>query len=125
METLLGSISELEKNLLHVVKATVESTLGQLGTVGAMAIDDFIARVNAVVCDLASASGQYEAVPVGSTITVQAPVITSSIFRGEGSVSGSTVPSAFGDALSVMTSSVPQSTAVKPGKNLIRSHDGF
>ena len=107
----------------------MDSTLGQLGTVGVMAIDDFTVRIKAAVCDLASVGRQHDSVPVGSTISLQTPVVaapTSSIaIRGEGSVSRLTVPSAFGDALSVMTSGVPQSTAVKPGRNLIRSHDGF
>ena len=66
MATLLTSINEIDKKVSHVVKATAESTLGQLGTVGAMAIEDFVDRLG-----------------------------------------------------------VPETAAVKPGKNLIRSHDGI
>ena len=50
MATLLTSINELDK-VSHVVKATVESTLGQLGTVGAMAIEDFVDRLKITVAN--------------------------------------------------------------------------
>ena len=133
MATLLASINELEKKLSHVVKATVESTLSRLGTVGAMAIEEFVERLKAVVVNAANAEEASGPSTSGSTGVIQASAVTpvlappagSVTVREGGSIASSTMPSAFGDVRSVMTSVVPQTVAVKPGKNLIRSHDGF
>ena len=37
-----------------IVKATVESTLGALGTVGAMAVDEFVSRLKTALSELVS-----------------------------------------------------------------------
>ena len=133
MVTLLASINELEKKLSHVVKATVESTLGRLGTVGAMAIGEFVERLKTVVDNAATAEEASGLSTSGGTDVIQASVVASVVappagsvtVREGGSIASSTMPSAFGDVRSAMTSVVPQTGAVKPGKNLIRSHDGF
>ena len=37
--------SQMEKELARVVKATIESTLSHLRTIGALAIDEFVVRI--------------------------------------------------------------------------------
>ena len=132
MDSFVASINQMEKKLSRVVKATKESTLGQLGTVNAMAIDEFEVRVKAAVCDLVSAELHRAHVSkdkvVPSPTSVIAAPTSSGAVRREGSVSSyqcSSLLSAFGDALSVVPSDAPHPIAVKPGKNLIRSHAGF
>ena len=129
MEPLLASINELEKKVSHVVKATVESSLGQLGTVVAMANEDFVDRLKSIVGNVVNVEKVSSSSSVGGTGIVQTPVVappTGSVTVCEGGTDASSaMPSAFGDARFIMTSGVPQTTAAKPGKNLIRSHDGF
>ena len=62
VDTVVAAITRLEKELAGVVKATVESTLGRLGTVGAVAVDDFIQRLVSAVSQLRSVSGSRVAV---------------------------------------------------------------
>ena len=108
---------------------TVESSLGQLGTVGAMAIEDFVDRLKSIVGNVVNVEKVTGSSAVGGTDIVQTPVVappTNSVTVCEGgSDASSAMPSVFGDARSVMTSGVPETTAAKPGKNLIRSYDGF
>ena len=61
---MVAAIARLEKALTGVVKATVESTLGRLGTVGAIAVDDFIQRVASAVAQLRPVLGSHVAVSV-------------------------------------------------------------
>ena len=104
MVTLLASINELEKKLSHVVKATVESTLGRLGTVGAMAIE-FVERLKTVVVNAATAEEASGPSTSGGTGGIQASVVApvvappagSVTVREGGSIASSTMPSAFGD----------------------------
>ena len=107
----------------------MESTLGRLGTVGAMAIEDFVERLKTVVVIAANVEESSGPTTSGGAGVIQASVVVppagSVTVREGGSIASSTMPSAFGDVRSVMTSAVPQAVAVKPGKNLIRSHDGF
>ena len=44
-----ATISQMAEYLARVVKATIESTLGHLGTVGAMVIDEFVMPINAAM----------------------------------------------------------------------------
>ena len=129
LDPLLASINEHEKKVSHVVKATVESSLGQLGTVGAMAIEDFVDRLKSFVGNVVNVEKVSSSSTVGGTGIVQTPVVvppTGSVTVCEcGTDASSAMPSAFGDARSILTSGVPATTAAKPGKNLIRSHDGF
>ena len=114
---------QLEKGLGQVVKATVESTLGRLGTVGAIAIDDFVVRLKAAMCDLVGT------VPVqSSTVVDDVPVLPTSAgpfpplpgsSQQDISVSsrqGLLMPSIFGDVQSGVPSSVQSASAAKPGK---------
>ena len=129
MVTLLTSINELEKKLSHVVNATVDSTLGRLGTVGAMAIEDFVERLKTVVVNAANVEESSGPATSGGTVVIQTSVVAppagSVTVREGGSVASSTMPSPFGDVRSVMTSVVPQTVDVKPGKNLIYHMTGF
>ena len=129
---MVAAIAPLEKELTGVVKATVESTLGQLGTVAAMAVDDFIQRVASAVAQLRPVSGSHVAVsgddvpvvpalPAGVLSVGSAVPVTPSVASRQESV----VPSLFGESAVVASSSGANATASKPGKNLIRSHDGF
>ena len=38
--------SRIEENVRHWVKAVVDSSLGQLGTMGALAVEEFMVRLN-------------------------------------------------------------------------------
>ena len=129
MVTLLTSINELEKKLSHVVKATVDSTLGRLGTVGAMAFEDFVERLKTVVVNAANVEESSGPATSGGTVVIQTSVVAppagSVTVREGGSVASSTMPSPFGDVRSVMTSVVPQTVDVKHGKNLIYHMTGF
>ena len=100
-----------------------------MGTVGAIAIEDFVDRLKSIVGNVVNVEKVSGSSAVGGTGIVQTPVMappTGSVTVFEdGSDASSAMPSAFGDARSVMTTGVPGTTAAKHCKNLIRSHDGF
>ena len=128
VDDIVASINRLEKELTGVVKATVESTLGQLGTVGAMAVDEFVRQLNVAVSQLAPVSGLPTVAP-GDNVSVMPSLPVGSLSIGSGvpvipSVAGSqdsVAPSLFSEIAVIGPSSVAKSTASKPGKNLIRS----
>ena len=132
LNDVVTSIARLEKELSGVVKATIESTLGQLGTVGAMAVDEFVGQLTAAVSRLVPASDLRSAVP-GEDV----PLISSSsvgVVPGGSdaqkdlsvmSRTASMVPSMFGEGTSAGASGAGKVTAAKPGKNLKRSWAGF
>ena len=133
LNDVVASIARLEKELSGVVKATIESTLGQLGTVGAMAVDEFVGQLTAAVSRLVPASDLRAAVP-GEDV----PLISSSSSVGvvpSGndaqkdlsvvSRTASMVPSMFGEGTAAGASSAGKVTAAKLGKNLKRSWAGF
>ena len=133
LNDVVSSIARLEKELSGVVKATIESTLGQLGTVGAMAVDEFVGQLTAAVSRLVPASDWRAAIP-GEDV----PLISSSSSVGvvpgrsdaqkDLSVISRTelmVPSMFGEVTAAGASSAGKVTAVKPGKNLKKSWSGF
>ena len=133
LNDVVASIARLEKELSGVVKATIESTLGQLGTVGAMAVDEFVGQLTAAVSRLVPASDLRAAVP-GEDV----PLISSSSSVGVVpggsdaqkdlsviSRTASMVPSMFGEGTAAGASSAGKVTAAKPGKNLKRSWAGF
>ena len=105
LDDVVAAIARLQKELSGVVKATIESTLGQLGTVGAMAVDEFVGQLTAAVSRLVPASGLKATVP-----GEDAPLISSSSSVGVAPVEGdaqkdlsvvsrtaSMVPSIFGE----------------------------
>ena len=126
----VASIVRLQKELSGVVKATIESTRGQLGTVGAMAVDEFVGRLTAAVSRLVPASDLRATVP-GEDV----PLISSSSSVGVAPVgndaqkdlsvvsrTASMVPSMFGEGTVAGSSSAGKVTVTKPGKNLNKDH---
>ena len=120
-DVVVGQFTELfrrvEREIQQWVKAAIESSLGRLGTVGALAVEDFLDKLKEALREL----GQSPVVPRGGE--------TSSLPRSvAGSISGvddrraaveSDVPSEFGEKSVVPsggTSSGAASTS-KPGKN--------
>ena len=132
VDDIVASINRLEKELTGVVKATVESTLGQLGTVGAMAVDEFVRQLNVAVSQLAPVSGLPTVAP-GDSVSVMPSLPVGSLSIGSSvavipsvvSRQYSVAPSLFGESAVIGPTSVAKSTASKPGKNLIRSWRGF
>ena len=115
-DVVVGQFTELfrrvERELQQWVKAAIESSLGRLGKVGALAVQEFLGKLKEALQEL----GQAPVVPRGGE--------TSSLPRSvAGSISGvaveSDVPSEFGEKSVVPsggTSSAVASTS-KPGKN--------
>ena len=119
LNDVVASIARLQKELSGVVKATIESTLGQLGTVGAMAVDEFDGQLTAAVSRLVPASDLRAAVP-GEDV----PLISSSSSVGVAPVGNDAQKDL--SVVSRTASMVPSKvTAAKPGKNLKRSWAGF
>ena len=65
-EVVVGQFSErftrVERDLQQWIKAAVESCLGSLGTVGALAVDEFLGKLREAIRDL----GQIANVPHGN-----------------------------------------------------------
>ena len=84
----------------------MESTLGRLGTVGAIAVDEFIGRLKSAMQEVSNA-GVAQAGGLGGDamelpMTLTRPSVGSVICPGDLSISsrqGSLVPSAFGDVM--------------------------
>ena len=73
LSDVIASIIRLEKELFGVVKAAIESTLGRLGTVGAMAVDGFVGQLTSAVSRLVLAGDSRSAV-----LGAEVPFIASS-----------------------------------------------
>ena len=133
LNDVVASIARLEKELSGVVKATIESTLGQLGTVGAMAVDEFVGQLTAAVSRLGPASDlraavSGEDVPLISSSSSVGVVPGGNDAQKDSSVVSRTtsmVPSMFGEGTAAGATSVGKVAAAKPGKNLKRSWAGF
>ena len=129
MKALVNSINELDKKVSSVVETTIETTLVQMGTVGAMAVEELIDRLKACIGNAGNVGTAAGASALSDPCLEQTPVVApprgSTPIRGGGSVASSPMLSAFGDVRSVIASGVSGAVAPKPGKNLRRSHDGF
>ena len=133
LDDVVAAIARLQKELSGVVKATIESTLGQLGTVGAMAVDEFVGQLTAAVSRLVPASGLKATVPgedvplISSSSSVGVAPVESDAQKDLSVVSrtASMVPSIFGEGTVAGSSSAGKVAASKPGKNLKRSWAGF
>ena len=123
IDNVAASLNHLERELARIVRATVESTLGRLGTVGAIAVDEFIGQLKSAMQEItnvgvvraAGLGGDAAELPMTST----RPSLGSVTCPGNVSISsrqGSSVPSSLGDGLSAGPSIMPNSTAAKPGK---------
>ena len=124
MSDLRAAPGQLEKELGQIVKATVESTLGRLGTVGAIAVDDFVVRLKAALCDVVGTatmrpSTVVEDVHVLPTSASLTPLVPGSsqpdVFVS--SLQGSVMLSLFGDVQSGVPSNRRTESAAKLGKN--------
>ena len=119
-----ASLNQLERELASIVKATVDSTLGRLGTVGASAVDEFIGRLKSAMQEVSNAgvaqAGSLGGVAMELPMTPTRPSVGSVICPGVVSISsrqGSLVPSASGDGMFMGPSSgFPNTTATNPGK---------
>ena len=105
----------LKQTIESWVKAALESSLGEIGTVGALSVEAFMDKLKnaiAAATSVSSARSVLESLP--STSGVPAPE-GASVVAGPvagGSTSGSRVPSAFGDSAS--TAVVQESAASVP-----------
>ena len=137
LDTLLKRLDELEKIVSGVVKATIESSLGRIGTVGALAVEEFIAKLRDAMpgaTATASNSAVVDAIESGSVVVPPGTPVRGQLPSVEMSHS-SPVPSAFGGGESSVSAIKPSAAAAvempaivsseKPGKNLKRSREGF
>ena len=107
--------AQLEHDINQWVKDTVESTLGRVGTVEAMAMDEFFQKMRAVFREItASDSLSRASISLPAVGSVGAPSLGASL----------PVPSDFGEGVSVSVCCdlVKQSSVsgCTPGKNLFR-----
>ena len=130
LDDVVASFVRLQKELSGVVKATIEPTLGHLGTVGAMAVDEFVGRLTAAVSRLVPASDLRATVPgedvplISSSSSVGVAPIGNDAQKDLSVVSraASMVPSMFGEGTVAGSSSAGKVPAAKPGKNLKKDH---
>ena len=124
----------LEHDINSWVKAAFESSMGHLRTVGAIAMDDFLQKMKEVLKEIASSMSPHGTAMSSAELPV--PAMPEMPFFVEKTVPGSSrsvgtgsmVPTIFGDkrsVSSVVDPAVFQSSADKPGKNLLRSPEGF
>ena len=132
-EVAVGRLSELfnriERELNQWVKAAVESTLGHLGTVSALAAEDFWARLKAALQEAGHSLVEPNAeLPSMPSVSRSRCVAGSLAGTSERSPSESSVVlSEFGhggEDPSLSGVGIPPSSS-KPGKNLQRSREGF
>ena len=120
-------VNELIKQMSNLVKATIETRFGHVGTVGAMLVEEFIDKIKVAMGEVVTtqASSVSEAgsgcmsqegrLPLSSV--VQLTMMTTSSQPAEGSEGGcASVPSAFGQ-LESSTSVALESTKLQ---NLVR-----
>ena len=118
-EVVMGQFSELfsrvERDLQQWVKAVIESSLGSLGTVGAIAVEEFLSKLKSAVQDL----GQSSSVPCESDGLPRPASLAGSVAEGNSRGIGVNydVHSEFGER-SVIPSGVASfgvSSTSKPG----------
>ena len=129
-----SSLQRMTKELTETVKAIIESKLGKLGSVCALSVEEFVGKLKAAVEQLVGT-----AVPVGSGVdhtltsvasaqleTPRSPLDAGSV-RSANLSQISDVTTAVAGVRSVVLKEgrVTTSAAAKPGKNLIRSWEGF
>ena len=99
--------ARLEIDIHNWVKASIESSLGQLGTVGATAMDDFLLKIKKVFKEIVSSLSVHGTSLSNAELPVSVvPEVLSSVGQSvpgsAGSVgNGSVVPTLFGDRGSV------------------------
>ena len=127
---LAEAIGLLERSLGGIVKALLESGVGQSGTVAALTIDEFVVKIKSALGSVTGGTSQPTtasdavsagALPGGASSPAHFPASPSSSQAG----AGSRVPSAFGVDESSASVVVASTSVTKPGKNLLRSCEGF
>ena len=123
--------AQLEQDVSHWVKAAIDSSLGRLGVVGVMAVEDFMEKMKEVLREVVSS---YSPLNSRKSVLDELPVASTSGGPQSLSVSGSvgvqsSIPTLFGEGVVPSIQEGPldvlSSSGKKPGKNLIRSCDGF
>ena len=114
MGSLLDRVeARLEKYLGHMSKAKLESALGEAGTVGAMKLDNFVAKLKTAIHEYLGSQSLPSAGRVSQLPTDLLPA--DNVVGREGSSSVSLVPTLFADPGSVSVSgdatSVPATAA--------------
>ena len=116
-EVVVGQFSELfsrvERDLQQWVKAAIESSLGSLGTVGALAVEKFLSKLKSAVQDF----GQSASLPCESDSLPRPSSLAGSVAGGNsrGTGANSDVPSEFGER-SVIPSGVASSGVASTSK---------
>ena len=115
----------IEKSAGQWVKAVLDSSLAQLGTVGAMAVEEFVSKMKEAIREVMV--GQV-AVPLGAMSRRASDSLPPDIGSASGVLpevesipGGSTIPTAFGGPSSVAAGGGPAavvSSLKKPGKQL-------
>ena len=115
----------IEKSAGQWVKAVLDSSLAQLGTVGAMAVEEFVSKMKEAISEVLV--GQV-AVPLGAVSRRASDSLPPDIGSASGVLpevesipGGSTIPTAFGGPSSVAAGGGPAavvSSLKKPGKQL-------
>ena len=123
--------AHLEQDVSHWVKAAIDSSLGRLGVVGVMAVEDFMEKMKEVLREVVSS---YSSLDSRKSVLDELPVASTSGGPQSLSVSGSvgvlsSIPTLFGEGVVPSIQEGPRdvlsSSGKKLGKNLIRSCDGF
>ena len=120
--------AQLEQDVSHWVKAAIDSSLRRLGVVGVMAVEDFMEKMKEVLREVVSS---YSPLNSRTSVLDELPVASTSGGPQSLSVSGSvgvqsSIPTLFGEGvIQEGPLDVLSSSGKKPGKNLIRSCDGF
>ena len=123
--------ARLEHEVRNLVKITVDSSLGQLGVFGAIAVEDSIGKTKEVFREVVSS---YSALENQKSVVDELPVASASGEPQSLSVSEpvgvtSSIPTLFGDGVVASAqekpSDAPSSAGKKPCENLIRSCDGY
>ena len=120
-DVVAGQFSELflrvERDIQQWVKAAVESSLGKLGTVGALAVEEFLGKLKGIIQEI----GQPSVTPCVGDVLPRPPSVAGSVAGLESrrtGVDSDVPPSEFGER-SVVPSGVPSSSGVastsKPG----------
>ena len=107
----------VERDIQQWVKAAVESSLGKLGTVGSLAVEEFLGKLKGAIQEL----GQRSVIPCVGDVLPRTPSVAFSVAGLESrrtDVDSDVPPSEFGER-SVVPSGVPSSSGVastsKPG----------
>ena len=122
-----GLVNRVEREIQQWIKAAVESTLGQVGIIGAVSVEEVWNRLKEALREsgLAVVSSHVELASLGGAS--QAGRVPESVasMSERGMSESSVVPTEFGDRGASVSGVGASASATRPGKNLIRSCGGF